>query len=560
MFNRRLRLPARGVLAAWAAVAAMTGACEASSPSAATDANGPTDGGAGTDTGGPSSQHGSGTGSSTASSGSGSGSSSGAGIGASGSGSGDAASTGMPTTTTFAPMSLTSSLLPNPDRGAAALWFGQDMVSGFAPGTYDTSDGFGGSTMGYCTLELAPYIGTSIPSSILQQFQTSLNSVRDAGLKCMMLIGYGIYSGTDPGEHLSDIQAHATQLAPILHSNADIIPYAKAGFMGAYAQWFGSQTTGAGALTCGYESPQTCPNATVAANKVLVRDAILGAYDPLTQVGMPSAAEPYAWWRASPLTPAEAFTGTAQARVGVEDDCPMSTSGQTWSLPNDLTDFGVFMDGLNLGVTPSQLTAYTQHNAEYQAFFGEFSNGCTTAVTDCPNALSYMALFHAASFKMIGTSWSTWEDSWKANGCFTQIINQMGYRIQFDSLTHQATAVHGQSITATVQLRNVGWSRMWDPRPLELQLVSGNDVVKCHSADNLRSLPDQATGSSTLTISNCVIPSAGTYSVYLAMPDYWPSLSSKPAFAARPANEPGAAQAWDATNARFATGTSVTVL
>jgi hypothetical protein len=277
-------------------------------------------------------------------------------------------------------------------------------------------------------------------------------------------------------------------------------------------------------------------------------------------LGLPDADDSYAWWGASPLTPSQAFTGTPQARFGVEDDCPMSTGGQTWSLPNNLTDSGNYDDGLGLGVTPSQLTGYVQNNAQYQAYFGEFSNSCSTAVTDCPSALSYLSLFHAASFKMVGSSWSEWQTPWQANGCFTQIVNQMGYRIQLDSISHQATAAPGQAITATVQLRNVGWSRMWDPRKLQLQLVSGATVISCNSTTDLRAaLPDQAKTSSTMTIPNCVVPSAGTYDVYLAMPDSWPALSGNAAFAVQPANASAGGQSWDPTKARFGTGTTVTV-
>jgi hypothetical protein len=470
-------------------------------------------------------------------------------------------SSGAPTTARFSPLGVSDSILPNPDRGAAGIWFGDDMVTNFSPVAYNPDDGLGGARLGYCTLDLAPYLGTSISTSALQTFQNSLNSVRSSGLKCMMLIGYGVYSGTDAGETLADILTHTAQLAPILHANADIIPYAKAGFVGVYGQWFGSGQSGAGALTCGYDSPQSCPNATVAANDILVRNAIAGAYDPLTQLGMPDADLPYSWWGTSPLTPADAFSGTMQARIGVEDDCPMSTGGQTWSLPNNLTDSGNYIDGLGLGVSPSELTAYTQHNAEYQAYFGEFSSSCATAITDCSDSLGYMALFHAASFKISGngSGWSNWFQSWQTNGCFMPIMNQMGYRIQFDSIVHQGTAAPGQAITATVDIRNVGWSRMWDPRSLELQLVSGGDEVHCRSTTTLRDLPDQATSSSTMTVSSCVIPSAGTYAVYLAMPDYWPSLANQVAFSAQPANASGSGQSWDPIHARFSTGTSVIV-
>ena len=102
---------------------------------------------------------------------------------------------------------------------------------------------------------------TPISSAWLNTFQTNLNTMRANGAKCMMLLGYDIASASGNDATAAQIAAHAAQLSPYLHANADVIPYAKAGFVGAYAQWFGSKNGN----TCGYGTSIPCPNAAVAA-------------------------------------------------------------------------------------------------------------------------------------------------------------------------------------------------------------------------------------------------------------------------------------------------------
>jgi hypothetical protein len=51
----------------------------------------------------------------------------------------------------------------------------------------------------------------------------------------------------------------------------------------------------------------------------------------------------------------------------------------------------------------------------------------------------------------------------------------------------------------------------------------------------------------------------GTYAVYLKPPDKTPALQSTRLYTVRPANANAGAPAWDDTQGRFATGTTVTI-
>ncbi len=480
-------------------------------------------------------------------------------------------STGAPTSATFTPTGIDSTaMVPNPDRGMA-LWAGMDMISDSASVAMNVSATFAaGARMVYCTIDLQPYLGTTIPASALATLQSSYDAVRAGGVKCMSLVAYGVFTGKDPGESLTDITTHAAQLAPVFHKNADVIPYAKMGFVGEYGQWFNSTQTGAGALTCSNNDgtgPGPCPNAAVTANQLTVRDAILAAYAETTMLGFTTSSIPYGWAGGVPISQATAFQNTPLARVGIEDDCPLTGSGTPLVSQGDT---GVFnYDVYNSATTP-ELIAFTEAQSRWSAFFGEFSDGCTPDTTDCADALKYVAAFHAASFKMIG--WNTtqtggagpWGSAWLAGGCFYTIMNGFGSSLQLDSVTHPSTAHPGESVAVDVSMRNIGDSIVFTTRQVLAEACLVAAPHTCYGAPaspDLRELPPQATASSTVT-ATIGIPlgaATGAYQLRLSVPDIFPTTQSRP-FMMRFVNKDAAGQTWDDPSGTMLTGTTLTVM
>jgi len=479
-------------------------------------------------------------------------------------------STGTTTSATFTPSGInTTAIVPNPDRGIA-LWSANDMIVDSASEASDVASAYAaGARLVYCTIDLAPYIGTTIPASALATIQNSFDAVRAGGVKCMMLIAYGVYSGSDPGESLTDITTHAGQLAATLHANADVIPYAKMGFVGEYGQWFNSTQTGAGALTCGNNDgtgPGPCPNADVTANQLTVRDAILAAYDPATMLGFTNASIPYGWASGVPVSQTTAFSGTPLARVGIEDDCPLTGSGTPLVSQGDT---GVFdYDNYN-SATTTQLISFTESTSRWNAFFGEFSDSCTPYVTDCTDSLNYLTALHAASFKMIGYNTSQsggagpWGSAWQSGGCLYAIMNSFGSSLELDGVSHQSTAAPGESITVDVKLRNIGYSIVFTARKVVAQaclVASPNTCYGAPATPDLRQLPPQATESSTVTATINIPPGAapGAYEIRLSVPDVWATTQAR-AFMMRFANTDSGAQAWNDASGYWVTGTTLTV-
>ena len=481
-------------------------------------------------------------------------------------------STGANVNATFTPLSVTGSILTNPFRGVfiqtspCCGTASQSMLD--TVGTYSTNSGdySGGNGGLLCTIDALPYVGGHITTAALNNLQANFNAIRNAGMWCMTLVGYNIYNAVDGGQTITDVVTHAADLQPYFHANADIIPYGRAGFIGFYGQWFGATTANGNTLACGYSAANACPGtATIIANQKTARDAILQMYDPRTIVGWPGTSEPLYWYGTTPLAATDAFSGSAQSRITMDDDCMLSgfSSSTISSTAMSIDDYGQFTDAYGSGLSVAQANSYWHQAMEFLGMGGEMDLSCGSGsgnaqFTTCAQALIYYPYFHLNWLKFITARVGPWSSGWASGGCTNQILNSAGYRIQLDSISHQGTAVHGQSVTATVALRNIGWSRASQPSKLTLTLISGSNVVTCQSRVDIRALPDQATASFTVQIGGlvpCTIPTAGTYTVYLSIPPIWPSLVGKPAYYVQPANANTGSQTYNSSSGSNLTGT-----
>lgn len=155
-------------------------------------------------------------------------------------------------------------------------------------------------------------------------------------------------------------------------------------------------------------------------------------------------------------------------------------------------------------------------------------------------------------------------NAWKSGGCFAQVSGFMGYRLQLDSATHDSQVARGGAAALAVNLRNVGWARMFSDRALVVQLRHrSTGAVITGKAGNLATLAPQATASTAVPVSVAIPTDAATgdYDVYLSAPDVFAATAGDPRFSVRFANadNSGAGQTWDAAAARFKLGTTVRV-
>jgi hypothetical protein len=196
------------------------------------------------------------------------------------------------------------------------------------------------------------------------------------------------------------------------------------------------------------------------------------------------------------------------------------------------------------------------------AFGGETCQGETPWRTTCNDILTEGKQYHL-----------TWLNSgyapamlnaWKSGGCYAQVSGFMGYRLQLDSATHDTQVARGGTVALSVNLRNVGWARMFSDRALVVHARhKATGALITGKAGNLATLAPQATASTAVVV-NLTIPAdaaTGDYDVFLSAPDVFPATAGDPRFSVRFANadNSGAGQAWDSAAARFKLGSTLRV-
>jgi hypothetical protein len=459
-------------------------------------------------------------------------------------------STGTITSATFTVSADSATPIANPDR-YEAYWAGGDLVS-----SYDSASVAAGFTAGYrllgCYVGLSAFRTSSISGAWLTSFQSRLDSIRSAGMKCVLFFNYDDNSGTGVDATATQIVSHLAQLKPYFRANADVIPYARAGFIGAYGEWWGSQSGN----TCGFQSgTTTC--ATANANKLLVKNALMDAFHPYTFVQFRYPADNMIWYP-TVLTSNQKYNGTSQSRSGFHNDCMLSGVGTT---PNE-EDTGTWRaGGSGTSFSIAAKKAYMDSMTSYTPYGGETTNGCDAPLrTSCAEARTDFSRWHLTWFNTTASSMSSFRNAWSSGGCVNELANLMGYRLQYSEVSHQSTATAGQTVTFTVLVRNVGYSRVHQPYKIQAVMVrsgGGASDVVCNSRVDLRNIPPQSLSYSTVTV-NCATGIAGTWNVHIRVPSIF-STTQSAAFAVRPANTNSGGQTWDSTNYRWTTGTTIVV-
>jgi hypothetical protein len=423
--------------------------------------------------------------------------------------------------------STTTADFPNPDRGFYA-WGGSNFITAFDLGSIQGAYA-SGMRLALATVPLDSYRTTDLPASFLNTLSARFAAVRAAGMKVTLLFGYD-FTANGNDATAAQIKRHLEQLQPILAANADVIPFMRAGFIGAWGEWHSSKSGN----SCGYNSGTTSCT-TSDANRAIVRDALLANVPATTQIGFRYPSDLQKWY---PLA-------DGPARVGAHNDCFLAGP----------TDTGTY--------TSSSQRPYVQTLTQRAAFGGETCENAEAPLRNtCADILSEGALYHLAWLN--STYAPSVMASWKSGGCYTQVSRTMGYRLQLDALAHDTTATRGGSTSFVVDLRNVGWARMFTPRKLVITLrhkTSGATITG--AAGDLSTLTSQASASTRITVTVPIPAGAqtGDYEVRLSAPDIFASTAADARFAVRFANadNPGAAQAWDATTASFIVGNSMTV-
>lgn len=403
----------------------------------------------------------------------------------------------------------------------------------------------------YVEYVLDSFTASPISASFLNSFNNDCMTARAAGVKLIPRFIYTNtpHSGTCPGQSTCPLYGDATkatvlnhisQLKPYLQQNADIIACMQLGFIGLYGEnyytdYFGDASdNGQGKLLDQNWS-----------DRIEVLKALLDALpqDRMVQVRIPQLKERFVYGvQANVLSPAltaaEAFTGSDKSRIGFHNDCFLSSTN----------DEGTYVDYGNSS-TPSKdattaLRNFEMADSKYIAVGGETCDNSYSPQNDCgPTGMAQteFANFH---YSFLNALYNVQvNNDWVTGGCMDDIKHKLGYRLVLHNATIPVKAAIGGTISLTLNLENVGYASPYNPRPV--QLILKNKTTGTITAINFDTdirtwftgiikLEDKLTVPSTLA--------AGTYQLYLNMPDQYASIAGRPEYSIQLAN----AGTWEA--------------
>ena len=430
-----------------------------------------------------------------------------------------------------------TTIFPNPERGFTEELGGETMLSNSSnhviqpeASWYFTSSDRANQTLVVAIYYLGNYRSQDLSSQILQGFNEDMQILRNKGFKCVLRFAYDWNSNNDAT--VAWTKRHIEQLKPYLAANADVIYVLQTGFVGQWGEWY-------------YSSHHGNETQNLTANRRQILEAMIDACpsDRFLLVRYPMIKTEYLGDE-SALTSSQAYTTATRARIGHHNDAFLNSYGN---------------DGTYASTNKSDDPAVRQYIADETLYV---PNGGETNVESSSKANS---VYTQAESEMSTYHWSfcgstyaeAVTDKWRSSGIYDNLDRKMGYRYQLVSGTYSDQVAPGGKMSVNLQIRNTGYAPLYNERHAYIVLKNGNNVYSLQlNSDPRRWLPNDAvtTINEQLTVPTNV--PAGTYQLYLHMPDKYASLASNPKYAIRFANQ---GNLWDSSTGMNKLNASVVV-
>ncbi|MBL7810514.1 MAG: DUF4832 domain-containing protein [Saprospiraceae bacterium] len=388
------------------------------------------------------------------------------------------------------------------------------------------------ATLGYRGFYLEDFVNGSISTAYLNAMQTDFNLARQAGVKLVVRFAYthsDVPPFGDAPKHI--VLQHIEQLKPVLQANADVIAVLNMGFIGAWGEGYYTDHFGLGAL-----SQQNW------IDRIEVLQALLYALPPdrSVTVRVPQTKQKAVYGAGAPptvapLTAQEAWKNTFKARIGFANDCFLS----------DATDSGTYINYDVNAPAGCDTCVFKPYWAEDSQFVPVGGETCIdwNPYSDCVGQPGGYAQHELARmhFSYLNAGWNNAvNNDWVSGGCSNEIIQRLGYRFELIQGEYTKEAQAGQPVSIKIQLKNVGFAAPFNPRKVRLLLrnLATQAIWVVDLNDNPRSwLPGP---DSHLLVHQFCLPMdipAGEYETLLHLADPYPSISNRPEYAIRLANE-----------------------
>ncbi len=409
------------------------------------------------------------------------------------------------TTVGFVP---SSAEVANPERGFSPPWsLGSDPSSVRARA---------GATLLRSFENLAAYINGDLPDRYLAELNSNLARLRAAKLKTTLRFKYNNGEGYPQCVEATKQQMlrHISQLAPVLNANADVIVLLEAGFIGCWGEWSGS-------------SQLKNPNDEAELLKAML-DAVPSRPVTLRSPGYKAAI----YDAPTPMTVAEALSGSNRSRTGYFNDCLLSTNTD-----QDLTyPLGSVRRWMDYVVTESAwlpLGGETCGNRSAPRNGRSGCNGVIGADGVIGQAQSVLAKYHVTYLN----PGDVVQADWKAQGCYDEIAKRLGYRLRLETVSYSSEISSGGSLSLAITLVNDGYAAPVNPRPVIAVLDGNSRRYEWPMGVDPRQWAGQTVQSFNVNLSVPASITPGTYRLSLWLPDAAPSLRRNPFYAIRMAND-----------------------
>lgn len=384
-------------------------------------------------------------------------------------------------------------------------------------------------------VKIQQYSG-DIPQARLDEIKADFDAVRAAGAKVIWRVSYNTSINT--GEPCMEvINRHYDQLLSIVLENIDIIFSFGLGTFGGSREaccqsfWIKSYDTFSSLVPGLKALYNKLINAISTTRNVTLRYPIY-KYQLLdwTANDLPKDLPAYPS-AAKPLTAANAFDGSKQARIGfVQDNFAGDIDGYGFTLAWEAPDRNFVEQDTKFALITGELSAFTDYNRD--------------------NGFAELQKYHFSAFhatKTDGYPYEGWDELsavWKSKGQYTEIGKKLGYRFRLVSGKFQPKPLTKDSLLrVTLKVANDGWARIMNPRKVEIILrekTTGEKYTVEFDGDgrgNRLWLPGPGE-EKELAISK-PLPTTiklGSYDLLLNLADPYPKLHDRPDYSIRVAN------------------------
>lgn len=449
---------------------------------------------------------------------------------------------------------------PNPERGFYR--YSETNTTNYTPLNANTLRGYRNissvysadydvlSTLVFRYFILDNFINSTIDNTTLANIEADFQAARAGGVKLIPRFVYtttanaGTCGSICPpfGDATKDrVLEHISQLKPILQEYSDVIAVLQMGFIGIWGEQYYTDHFGFPSSDGG-DGKITNEN-WIKRNEVIT--ALLDALpnDRMVQVRYPQQKQRFIYGldaptTSAPLTENEAFTETDKARLGMHNDCFLSS----WTDVGTYSNYGNDNEGYSADT--ANLKPYAAEDSKYVPIGGEtcqdqFSphNKCEGFAVGEMDRMNYSYL-NAHYNNVVNNHWVT-------GGCIDEIKRRLGYRFVLRNASLPNEVNQGQGLDISFNIDNVGFTSLYNPRTMELVLRNTNNDSVYHLPFSERDIRFWQEGNQivnkTFTIPDSI--PVGNYECFFNFPDPSENLYGNPDYSIRLANQ----GLWEAT-------------